>query len=88
MPNRRTAIVTVFVLLTLFSSAFQTASGMEWLRQWLSGETRTAEGQYRIGWRYFKGDDVPQDKEKAVEWFRRSAEQGHMEAQTMLGWCY
>jgi len=44
-----------------------------------------AAAQYDLGWRYYFGEEVEQDYEKAVEWFTKAAEQGHTEAQTSLG---
>lgn len=44
-----------------------------------------SDAQYSLGWelRYRLFYD-----EKAVEWFRKAAEQGHAGAQYELGWCY
>jgi len=44
--------------------------------------------QYKLGYRYFDGDDIPEDLEKAFGYFMKSAEQGNADAQTMLGRCY
>ena len=37
---------------------------------------------------YFGGEGVREDKEEAVKWFRKAAEQGIAEAQFQLGNCY
>ena len=47
-------------------------------------EPNDAEAQYKLGERYFQG----KDKEEAVKWYRRAAEQGHAQAQGQLGYCY
>ena len=45
--------------------------------------------QCRLGYCYQKGlCDVKQDLEKAVEWYRKAAEQGYALAQCNLGYCY
>jgi len=43
---------------------------------------------YMLGERYYYGRGVSRDCVKAVEWYRKAAEQGHAGAQYMLGWCY
>ena len=37
---------------------------------------------------YYKGDGVRQDKTEAERWWRKAAEQGHGQAQTVLGAMY
>ena len=37
---------------------------------------------------YVNGRGVPQDYEKAIEWFTKSAVQGFARAQFNLGWMY
>ncbi|MDR2751272.1 MAG: sel1 repeat family protein, partial [Clostridiales bacterium] len=44
--------------------------------------------QYRLGYCYYHGDGVEKDYEKTVKWYRKSAEQGNVDAQTSLGFCY
>ena len=44
-----------------------------------------ADEQYELGRKYWKGDGVPQDIEKAAYWFIKAAEQGNAEAQFRLG---
>lgn len=36
-----------------------------------------ADAQYRIGSCYSKGDGIEKDEKKAVNWWRKAAEQGH-----------
>ena len=48
-------------------------------------EPRDAAAQFTLGVSYEKGEGVPQDHAKAVEWFRKAADQGHAEAQFNLG---
>ena len=47
-----------------------------------------ADAQYLLGMYYFEGIGVPTDAKKAIEWFRRAAEQEHAEAQFQFGKCY
>ena len=41
--------------------------------------------EFKYGLILWSGHDRPSDRTSAVEWFRRSARQGHYLAQTMLG---
>jgi TPR repeat protein len=43
---------------------------------------------FELGVKYEKGNGVPQDYGKAVEYYRRAAEQGHEEARVHLGFLY
>ena len=47
-----------------------------------------AKAQNYIGVCYYNGDGVPQDYEKAVEWFAKAAKQNDAAAQYNLGYCY
>ena len=47
-----------------------------------------AISQYRIGNMYFKGEGVLQDYEKALEWYKKSAEQENANAQLELAHMY
>ena len=47
-----------------------------------------AVGQTNMGWIYDKGKGVTQDYTKAVEWYRKAAEQGYANAQSNLGYMY
>ncbi|MFP4482808.1 MAG: tetratricopeptide repeat protein, partial [Thermovirgaceae bacterium] len=44
--------------------------------------------QYRLGWKYKTGQDVPRDPKKAFHWFEKAATQGHPKAQFETGKCY
>ena len=46
------------------------------------------EGQYLLGCRFEDGNAVPQDYEKALEFYRQAANNGHVLAQTTLGKIY
>jgi TPR repeat protein len=43
---------------------------------------------YNLGRKYFNGDGVAKDDEKAFEYFRDAAERGHASAQNWLGFMY
>ena len=54
-----------------------------------AAETPTSpEAQYELGMRCFNGIGAPRNYETAAFWFRKAAEQGHVEAQKKLGSCY
>ncbi len=47
-----------------------------------------AEAQTNLGWRYIRGDGVPQDDKEAVKWFQKAADQGQKVAMAFLSLCY
>ena len=46
------------------------------------------EAQYNLGVCYYTGTGIKEDKEEAVRWYRRAAENGNAMAQYNLGNCY
>ncbi|MBW2737831.1 MAG: sel1 repeat family protein [Deltaproteobacteria bacterium] len=50
--------------------------------------TSDAEAQFKLGLKYERGKGVPKNPKKAVEFYRKAAEQGHADAQAMLGSMY
>ena len=75
--KKRTALVASFYALMLMWSATTPAL-----------EHEEAGAQLAIGRMYERGIGVPQDYAKAVEWYRRAAEQGLARAQYNLGRMY
>jgi len=65
-----------------FSAMTPAVTGVSTARQ------EDAEHQYRRGLQFEKGTDGPQDYEKAVEWYRKAAAQGHRDALYNLGMMY
>ena len=51
-------------------------------------ERGDATAQSKLGWKYAKGEGVPQDHAEAVKWFRKAADQGNVAAQINLGVSY
>ncbi len=47
-----------------------------------------AEAQYNLGFLYRNGHGVPQDYAKALQWYRKAAEQENAKAQFFLGLMY
>ena len=43
-----------------------------------------AEAQYELGARYVNGQGVPESYAEAVKWWRKAAEQGHLDAKEWL----
>ena len=54
----------------------------------VSVEEEAVFAQYRLGIRYFNGQDVTRNYDKALQWLRKAAEQGHAKAQSHLGDMY
>ena len=50
--------------------------------------SESATEQYNLGVKYYKGQGVQKDYKQAVHWFRKAAEQGHIQAQDYLGVMY
>ena len=46
------------------------------------------QAMYVLGCRYYVGDNVDENHEEAVKWYRAAADQGHSGAQAALGGCY
>lgn len=53
-----------------------------------AAEQGDAAAQYNLAMCYDTGRGIPENIEKAAEWYRRAAEQGHAFAQNELGWRY
>ena len=51
-------------------------------------EQGDARAQNNLGWMYFYGEGVGQNKREAAKWYRLAAEQGYANAQNNLGWMY
>ena len=51
-------------------------------------EAGDALAQVRLGYFYYEGEGVTEDKKEAVKWYTMSAEQGNQSAQLQLGLCY
>mgnify|MGYP001398951901 CR=1 FL=1 len=45
----------------------------------------TRDSQFNLGVMYFKGEGVKADPIEGIEWFRKAAEKGHVQAQFLLG---
>ncbi len=55
-------------------------------------QAKTAQGDasqlFERGWKYERGEGVPQDKSAAAKWYRKAADQGQVRAQNNLGHLY
>jgi TPR repeat protein len=49
---------------------------------------KDAKIQYELGLKYERGNEIPQDFQKAAEWYREAAEQGNSSAQYNLAGLY
>ena len=82
-------LVNIFVLLLFIASAAcqnTAAPSISELSQ--RAESGDAKAQLELGRAYEDGKGVPQDDERAVEWFRKAANQGNAQAQNSLGVMY
>ena len=51
-------------------------------------EQGNAQAEYLLGRKYYFGEGVTQDREKAAQWHTKAADQGHATAQYVLGLLY
>lgn len=51
-------------------------------------ENGDAKAQFNVGYKLASGKGVEKDEKKAVEWYRKAANQGHAGAQCNLGYMY
>ncbi len=49
-----------------------------------SAEQGNAQAQCNLGYMYESGDGVIKDKEEAIKWYKKSAEQGNKDAKKAL----
>ena len=75
------AVLSLSVIGPLVQSQ-DTPSAQELADLRASAEGGDADAQTNLGYRYFGGVDHAE----ASTWYRKAAEQGHVEAQYMLGW--
>lgn len=71
---------------SLTTNQIETTSKLEALLK--KANTGDADALYDIGAMYARGDGVPQDINKAAEWYLKAAEQGNTYAQYMIGHMY
>ncbi len=58
-------------------------------REWLPlAEQGNAGAQFNLGWMYYQGKGVPEDRPEAVKWYRLAAEQGDVFAQLNVASMY
>ena len=70
-------------------AAYQNKDYATALREWKPlAEQGNASAQFQIGWMYYKGQGVPQNKKTAVKWITLAAEQGDAKSQYNLGVMY
>lgn len=82
---RIVAILSLLMLAACVTITPQDESLSTLLRDWkIRAERGEAEAQYNLGWYTFKSATLPQDQERALMWFQKSARQGVMEAQFAL----
>lgn len=70
------------------ADSYQALEGLplEDLRKMAEGGNRDA--QFELGYAYYVGNNVKEDKEEALKWMKKAAEQGHIWAQYNLGVSY
>jgi TPR repeat protein len=69
------------------SGSANVVADRELAKRWLfaAGRNGHAEAQYWLGYIHFFGTGVPRDVQTGLDWYRKSAEQGFINAQFELG---
>ena len=78
-------VITAWLALSLWACSEEHPSVVE-IRT--KAEQGDAKAQFNLGGMYYIGQDVPQDADEAVKWWRKAAEQGNADAQALLGLMY
>ena len=47
-----------------------------------------AKAQHDLGYKYYYGEGITQDRQEALKWYLKSAEQGYMQSQANVGYMY
>lgn len=77
------------LIITIIAASFLLLiSCSETDRELRLAEQGDVNAQYRMAIRYYRGEEVEQDYEEAVNWYRLAAKQGSPEAQVGLALCY
>ena len=64
--------------------SFSTSEKRQFVKAFLQAEKDDPEAQYVVGMMYYRGQQIPQDKTLASQWFTKAADQGHSGAQYFL----
>lgn len=91
MAGKRLLIVLAGCLMALCASCAERSvrgSGGEEHAGVESAGQRESSLEYNLGVRYHKGEGLPQDYAKALEWYGKAAERGEAEAEFNLGVMY
>ena len=77
-------ILISFFCLMLFYGMANATSPSEVQAYRLAADRGDAAAEFTLGVLYEKGQGVRQDNAEAVKWYRKAAEQGHLEAKKSL----
>ena len=84
-----TPLIQSLLLATLFSSGLMAAAcSAESSNTKILSNQNTAAEIYELGVAYYEGDSVPEDDDKAFEWYTKAADQGLDVAQLNIGGLY
>ena len=81
-PMQRITALIVILMLVLITACDNSTYSL------IKAKAGDADAQNSLGVMYADGEGVAQDESKAVEWYRKAAEQGHTDAQFNLGKVY
>lgn len=78
-------LAAVILLAGLLGGCEQGLRAVSDLNRRVAAETGQAQEQYELGQAYLTGQGVEKDEEKALLWFARAADNGHPDAQYIMG---
>ena len=82
-------LITLLVTLLLpFTSCAAPVNSSQMEQLLDSAKGGDSYSQLLLGYKYYNGQDVTQDFEKAFQWYQKAAEQGYADAQIYLGMMY
>ena len=79
-------LISLFPLVVVGCSQESTENGIDSIKK--VAEQGDIKAQIELGFLYYEGKEVQQDKVLAAHWFLKAAEQGDMLAQHYMGWMY
>ncbi|WP_224985036.1 tetratricopeptide repeat protein [Geomonas agri] len=60
----------------------------KWAMKEFKADQKNPNSLYNLGIMYYKGEGVKADHNQGIEWIRKAAEKGHVQAQFLLGTFY
>lgn len=87
--KRNILIILTFTLFSLIAIGYSQASDEKGIVNIQKiADQGDVNAQIKLGFAYYEGKEIPQDKALAASWFLKAAKQGNISAQHYMGWMY